>query len=135
MVLFYALLRMLAATLYKTASWRHGRAKKQLEKADALFRKIETSCKSDEVSSGRPADFMAQFKLMQQYEKRDKANLRWVKAAKRLNRRDYFAKGLAGFSGRKLPYVFGFVDMALIEAFVRPHWDWTAVQETFQRFI
>lgn len=135
MALIYALVRIIAVALYQLASWRHGSAKKRLEKADASFRKIESACKTDEVASGRPADFMNQFKLMQEFEKRDKANQRWLKAAKRLNNRNRFATWLAGLTGRKLPYLVGLFDMAIVELVYRQDVDFSTVQETIQRYL
>lgn len=135
MALIYALVRIIAVALYKLASWRHGRAKKQLEKADASFRKIESACKTDEVASGRPAEFMKQFNLMKEFEKRDKANQRWQKSAKRLNNRDRFASWLAGFTGRKLPYLVGLFDMAIVEFVYRQEMVFSTIQETVQRYL
>lgn len=135
MALIYALVRIIAVALYKLASLRHGRAKKQLEKADASFRKIESACKTDEVASGRPAGFVNQFNLMKEFEKRDKANERWLKAAKRLNNRNRFSSWWAGLTGRKLPYLVGLFDMAIVEFAFHQDLDFSAVQDIVQRYF
>ena len=114
MVLVYGLLRMVAVALTKLASWRHARAMKQLDVVDAQYREIENKCKAEEVAVGRPVDFASQFKLMREYEKREKANERWKRAATKLKKRKRLQETLAGFSGRKVPYSFGLVDMAIV---------------------
>ena len=114
MALIYGFVRAVAVALTKMAAWRHGRAQSQLEKADKAFREIETSCKAEEVASGRAADFASQFQLMKQYETREAANARWKRAAMRLAKRQKVSNWLADFSGKKIPYSFGLVDMALL---------------------
>lgn len=113
MALIYGLVRAIAVALTKMATWQHRRAMKQLENADATFRETETSCKAEEVSVGRPVDYPSQIKLLRQYEKREAAHVRWQKAANRLKKRKRVQHWLAELSGRKVPYTFGLIDMAL----------------------
>lgn len=111
--LIYGLVRSLAVALIKWSEWRHKRAKNKLEKADKEFREVEQSCKADEVEVGRPVDYFAQLQLLKLYEIREKANAHWKRAATKLAIRKLWQKRVAAFSGRKLPYTLGLVDMAL----------------------
>ncbi len=113
MALLYGLMRVIAFALLQKATWTHRRAKSRLEAADKSFRKIENSCKAEEVASGRPANFASQFKLMKLYELRDLANQRWKLAANRMKKRQKLASGLKAWTGKKVPYVFGVIDMVL----------------------
>ena len=113
MALFYMMMRAIAYALLKQATWKHRRAKTKLEKADQLFKDIENSCKAEEVTAGRPANFASQFKLMKLFEIRDGANDRWKAAASRLKNRQQFSTRLKKLSGRKMPYAVGLIDMAL----------------------
>ena len=113
MALVYGLVRAVAVALVKLATWRHRRAKKNLESADKAFKKVESHCKAEEVASGRAADFASQFNLMKQFETREAAHSKWVKAARKLAKRQRAANWLAEFSGKKIPYSFGLIDMAL----------------------
>lgn len=120
MALLYGLLRAIAFALTKKATWKNRRAKSRLEKADKAFREIENACKAEEVASGRPANFASQFKLMKLFEVRDRANERWKIAANRMKKRTQLTNRLKGFSGRKLPYAIGLIDMGL--GFSAYHW-------------
>ena len=113
MALIYGLIRAIAFALLKKASWKHNRTKARLEKADKAFRVIENSCKADEVASGRPANFASQFKLMKLFEARDAAELKWKAAANKLCKRQQRSSWLKNFSGRKIPYAVGLIDMAV----------------------
>lgn len=113
MALFYLLMRAIAYAMLKTATWKHRRTKTKLEKADELFKRIENSCKAEEVANGRPANFASQFKLMKLFEFRDEANDRWKAAATRLKQRQRFTTRLKTVTGRKMPYAVGLVDMTL----------------------
>ena len=113
MALLYGLMRAIAFALLIKANWKHRRAKFRLEKADKAFREIENSCKAEEVASGRPANFASQFKLMKLFEVRDSTNERWKLAANRLNKREKFSAWLKSWNGKKVPYAFGLIDMAL----------------------
>ena len=113
MALLYGLLRVIAFALMKKATWKHKRAKSRLEKADKSFREIENACKAEEVASGRQANFASQFKMMKQFEIRDAANGRWKLAAKKMKKREKLAAWLKTATGKKVPYAFGLVDMAL----------------------
>ena len=87
MALIYGLVRAIAVAFTQLATWRHRRAMRQLEKADAAFRATETSCKAEEVAVGRPLDYPAQIRLLREYENREAAHSRWKKAAGRLKKR------------------------------------------------
>lgn len=114
MALIYGLMRSLAVALYKYAAWRHNRAKLQFEKLDDDFRKLETECKAEEVSVGRPVDFGSQIKLLKQYEKREVARQHWIQSSRKMQKRARLTATVRSFSGRKLPYTFGLIDMALL---------------------
>ena len=111
--LIYGLVRSLAVALIKWSEWRHKRAKNKLEKADKEFRKVEQSCKAGEVEVGRHIDYFAQIQLLKLYESREKANSHWKRAATKLASRKLWQKKVTAFSGRKLPYTLGLVDLAL----------------------
>lgn len=112
MALIYGLVRAIAFALLKMATWKHNRAKARLEKADKAFRDIENSCKADEVASGRPASFTSQFKMMKLFEVRDAADSKWKSAIAKMQKRQRNSQWLKNFSGRKIPYIVGLIDMA-----------------------
>lgn len=133
MALIYGLMRSLAVALYKYAAWRHNRAKTQFEKLDSDFRTLETDCKAEEVSVGRPVDFASQIQLLKQYEKREAARQNWMHSVKRLQKRTKLQRKIKSFSGRKIPYTFGLIDMALVmrlvEAGYRHGFQWSNFSE------
>lgn len=139
MALIYGLVRAVAVAFAKLAAWRHARAQKQLETADTKFRKAESSCKADEVEAGRPADFASQFHLLKHFEQREFANERWKRAAVKMAKREKFANWLAEISGKKIPYSFGLVDMALamkiVEWSYEKELDLTMVSDLIERFL
>ena len=113
MVFFYWMLRFCASILRMFAARNHKRAQAAYDQLDTSFRDVESECKSEEVAVGRPLDYIAQIKLLKGYEELEDARKTWVKSANRLKTREKFAKNLREFSGRKVPYLFGLVDMAL----------------------
>jgi len=139
MALIYGLVRAIAVAFAKTAAWRHARVQKQFDQADKTFRETETSCKAEEVVAGRPVDFASQFQLLKRFEKREVINDRWKRSAAKLAKRQDFANRLDEFSGKKLPYSFGLVDMALalkiVELTYEKHIDLSMVGELIQRYM
>ena len=135
----YGLMRLLAATMTRWAAWRHGRAKLNLELADAKFEQLELDCKADEVQSGRAASLASQFKMLRAFEDREAMNQRWQKAALRLRRRRRMQNRIAAFSGLKLPYTFGLIDMALVfkglEMAYTNSWTWDSVSHLIGQLI
>ena len=114
MALIFAMLTGWIVVLRKFASWKHNRLKASYERADEAFQKIERECKNEEVAVGRPAAYKAQFKLMKLYEALDASKQRWLASQKKLNRRQKFEKKLKDLRGRKIPYTFGLLDMAIV---------------------
>lgn len=114
MALLYGLLRSFAATFRMLATKSHRRAKAKYEELDDSFKKLESECKSEEVAVGRPMDYVSQIRLLKAYEAREAARKLWVKTVNRLNKRTGFEKNVVAFSGRKLPYTFGLIDMAVV---------------------
>jgi len=114
MALIYAMLCSWIVVLRKLASWKHNRLKTRYENADKAFRTLERECKNDEVAVGRPAAYSAQIKLMKLYEALESAKKRWRVAKKKLNKRQKFEDKLKALRGRKIPYSFGLLDMAIV---------------------
>ena len=114
MALIYAMLCSWIVVLRKLASWKHNRLKKRYEKADQAFRTAERECKNDEVAVGRPAAYKAQLKLMKLFELLETAKQRWMAAKTKLDRRSKLVSKLKALRGRKLPYSFGLLDMAIV---------------------
>jgi hypothetical protein len=114
MVLVYGLLRALATALRAVAAARHARAKRRYEQLADSFHELETSCKAHEVSVGRPADYASQLRLLQLFERTERARQRWVARVAALQKRVRYERAVRRFSGRKLPYTFGVIDMALL---------------------
>jgi hypothetical protein len=114
MALIFAMLTSWIVVLRKLASWKHNRLKSSYEKASESFRLLERDCKNDEVAVGRPAAYAAQLKLMKLYESLDKAKKRWLASKKKLDSRVALAKKLKRLKGRKIPYSFGLLDMAIV---------------------
>ena len=133
MALIYGLMRAVAAAMTRLAMWQNHRAMKKLEVADSQFRKIETDCKADEVAVGRPADYPTQIRLLREFEKREAAHVSWTRATNRLKKRKRFQRWLVKLSGRKIPYTFGLIDMALgmklIEVAYRHHWNFNVMSD------
>jgi len=114
MALIFAMLTGWIVVLRKLASWKHNRLKTRYEATNESFRQLERDCKNDEVAVGRPAAYSAQLKLMKLYEKLESAKQRWLASKKKLDKRVAFAKKLKRIKGRKIPYSFGLLDMAIV---------------------
>jgi len=114
MALIFTMLIGWIVVLRKLASWKHNRLKKRYETADKAFRKVERDCKNDEVAVGRPAAYKAQLKLMKLFETLESAKQRWLNAKKKLTKRTKLEKKLKALRGRKVPYSFGMLDMAIV---------------------
>jgi hypothetical protein len=114
MVLLYGMLRIVAAALRQLASWKHARIKRLYERSELAFAEVETDCKGHEVRMGRPVDYRSQLRLLKAFEAKEAARMRWLAALKTFDawkRRETWLKDV---SGKKLPYSFGLVDMALL---------------------
>jgi hypothetical protein len=114
MALIYAMLCSWIVVLRKLASWKHNRLKKRYETANKAFRKVERECKNDEVAVGRPAAYKAQLKLMKMFEALESAKQRWLAGKKKLDKRTKLEGKLKELRGRKVPYSFGLLDMAIV---------------------
>ena len=114
MVFVFSLIRGLAAVFRLLAASRHNRAQAVYEQRQTAFKKAEQDCKADEVRLGRPMDYAGQLRLLKLYEAAETARQIWVRRANVLNRWKSREAVLLGFRGRKLPYTFGMVDMAMI---------------------
>lgn len=114
MAFLYGLLRAAAAAMRLVASRLHARAKKRYENMERKFSLIEDDCKAYEVRVGSPARYNAQLRLLKAYETKERARTKWMRAANRLERRQRREQWLKELSGKKLPYSFGLVDMALV---------------------
>lgn len=112
--LIYAMLCSWIVVLRKSASWKHNRLKARYERANEAFRKLERECKNDEVAVGRPAAYSAQLKLMKLYEALESAKNRWRNSKVKLNKRQKLEGKLKALKGRKIPYSFGLLDMAIV---------------------
>ena len=138
MMLIYGVLRGFTSMLRMLAARRHGRIKSVYEASEALFASIENDCKAEEVAMGRPLDYPGQLRLLKAYESREALRNKWVAAAAKLAGRQKLEAKIRSFSGLKLPYSFGLVDMALlfrvaeeVTHFVRPEWvDWSSLLTT-----
>ncbi len=114
MALIFAMLTGWIVVLRKFASWKHNRLKSRYEATDKAFRLLERDCKNDEVAVGRPAAYSAQLKLMKLFEKLESAKQRWMTSKKKLDKRVAQGKKLKRLKGRKIPYSFGLLDMAIV---------------------
>ncbi len=114
MALIFTMLMGWIVALRKLASWKHNRLKSKYEKTNEAFRLLERECKNDEVAVGRPVAYSAQLKLMKLYESLEAAKQRWLASKKKLDKRSGWAKKLKRLRGRKIPYSFGLLDMAIV---------------------
>lgn len=114
MALLYGMFRSWIVVLRKLASRKHNRLEKIYENAEAAFRRVERDCKNDEVAVGRPAAYSAQLKLMKRYEAVDQSKARWIAAKRSLAQRERAEAKIDRLAGRKIPYTFGLLDMALV---------------------
>lgn len=135
MLLIYGLMRGFVSMFRMLAERRHGRTKSVYEATETTFAAIENDCKAEEVAIGRPLDYPGQLRLLKAYEAKEIARQKWVTAADKLSRCQGLEARMRAFSGLKLPYSFGLVDMALLfrvaeEAthYVRPEWaNWSGL--------
>lgn len=114
MALLYAMLCGWVVVLRKFATRKHNRLKKSYEIAQRSFKRIERECKNDEVAVGRPAEYSSQLRLMKQYEAMDRAKRVWIASKRKLDKRQKLEERLNGLKGRKIPYTFGLLDMAVV---------------------
>lgn len=114
MALIFAMFNSWIVVLRKLASWKHNRLKSNYELANDAFRLLERECKNDEVAVGRPAAYSMQLKLMKLYESLEFAKQRWLTAKKKLDKRTSLEGKLNKLKGRKVPYSFGLLDMAIV---------------------
>jgi hypothetical protein len=114
MAILYGLLCALASGLRLVASAGHTRARKRYERLQTSFEDHENEAKAHEVAVGRPVDYGAQLRLLKAYDAKEAARLTWVRAAQRLEGRKAREQWLKDLSGKKLPYTFGLLDMALV---------------------
>ncbi|MDB4614145.1 hypothetical protein OAH18_00505 [bacterium] len=129
MMLIYGALRGFVSMLRVLAERRHDATKAKYESSESTFAAIETDCKAEEVAIGRPLDYPGQLRLLKAYEAKEIARQKWVTTAATLAGRKSLEDKIRSFSGLKLPYSFGLVDMALVlRAFeevgysLRPDW-------------
>lgn len=113
MMLLYGLVRCIAVALQATARRTHKRAKALYEARQTAFDKLESECKAEEVSLGRPMDYPAQLRLLNNYEQTDKARQKWIRAEARVKKREAFVERVRGFQTARMPYTFGLIDMTL----------------------
>jgi hypothetical protein len=114
MAFLYGLIRALAALLRRVATVKHRRVQRRYEQLQTSFDELERECKAHEVRLGRPADYVWQLRLLKAYEVKENARLKWIKAAHKMNAREGWEKRIVAFSGRKIPYTFGLIDMAAV---------------------
>ena len=113
-MILYGLIRSLAGMLRISANRSHARRKLTYELENAAFEQFEAECKAEEVRTGRPVDYSKQLRLLRQFEAKESERKKWIRAADRLKQRQAWSEKLAAFSGVKLPYAFGLIDMAAI---------------------
>ncbi len=114
MALLYGMFCSWIVVLRKLAARKHNRLKKNYETAEKAFRRVERDCKNDEVVVGRPSAYSAQLKLMKLYEAVDQSKTRWVAAKRKLSKRELSEAKIKSLRGRKIPYSFGLLDMAVV---------------------
>ncbi len=140
MAIVYATICSWAVVLRKFAAWKHNRLKKAYDLADSTFRTVEQECKSHEVTIGSPADYHSQMKLLRLFDSTEQARQRWVRSGTKLKKRKQRERFLRKFNGRKLPYSFGLLDMALVFKLVDAgrefgNWDFGQLLQTVQHWI
>ena len=140
MALLYGMFCSWVLVLRKLAARKHNRLKKKYESADKSFRKAERDCKNDEVVVGRPSGYSSQLRLMRRYDAVDQAKVKWIAAKKKLSKRQRLEKKVKSFSGRKVPYAVGLLDMAIVAKGVdmarqSGNLDLTYVTDLFSSFL
>lgn len=114
MALIYGFIRGVAFTLRKLAEWKHARVQRVYEQLEESFSQLDGDRKLEEAGTGQPVSYALQFKLLKNFEAKEQARQKWVAAANRLTNRQNIEGKIQRFSGLKLPYTFGLVDMALV---------------------
>jgi hypothetical protein len=114
MALLYGMFCSWIVVLRKLAARKHNRLKKNYETAEKAFRRVERDCKNDEVAVGRPNAYSAQLKLMKLYEAVDQTKSHWIAAKRKLSKRERTEAKIKRLKGRKIPYTFGLLDMAVV---------------------
>jgi hypothetical protein len=114
MVFLYGMLRSLISALRQMAAWKHARSQRIYERLQKAFSEAERDCKAHEVRVGRPVDYKSQLRLLKSYEASEAARGKWMRAAQKLGAWKAREAKVRAFSGKKLPYSFGLVDMALL---------------------
>lgn len=114
MAIIYGFIRGVTYVLRKLAELRHKRVQRVYEQYAEVFNRLDGERKLEEVGTGRPVDYALQFKLLKSYEATQKARQKWLAAAEKLNRRLRLEAKVRQFSGLRLPYTFGLIDMALV---------------------
>lgn len=118
MALLYGFICSWAVVLRKFAAWKHNRLKKIYQTAELAFQKVEHECKSHEVAIGSPSDYQSQMKLLRMFDEKEQARTRWIAAENKLAARVKREKSIRKFTGKKLPYTFGLLDMAIVFKFI-----------------
>ncbi len=114
MMLLYGLVRCIASALHKKSQRAHDRAKAVYERLQEVFKGIETDCKADEVTVGRPTGLSSQIRLLKAYESAEDARQKWVRSTNKLQKRTKLAEKVNGFQTARLPYTFGLLDMTVV---------------------
>ena len=114
MAILFAMLCGWVVVLRKFASRKHDRLKNKYETVNASFQQVERDCKNDEVAVGRPGSYSAQLRLMKLYESVEQAKQNWIAAKRKLIKRRKMEDRLGSLRGRKIPYSFGLLDMAMV---------------------
>ncbi|MFK7821341.1 MAG: hypothetical protein AB8G99_21680 [Planctomycetaceae bacterium] len=114
MMLLYGLVRGLVSVLRWKARRAQVRAKALYEQLKSAFESIETDCKAEEVSLGRPVDYTSQLRLLKAFEKSETARQQWLRTEKRVENRKKLTERVNGFQNARLPYTFGLIDMTVV---------------------
>ena len=114
MAILFAMLCGWVVVLRKFASRKHDRLKNKYETVNESFQLVERDCKNDEVAVGRPGSYSAELRLMKLYESVEQAKQNWIAASQKLVKRQKMEERLKGLRGRKIPYTFGLLDMAVV---------------------
>jgi hypothetical protein len=119
MAFLYLLARLSFALVHLLVRWRVARLEKRYVRlaadADALLRK---SCvRAGNSNSKAPDPFLAarqQHELALLATKRDRVEERYLSGQKFSERFGGFRRGLAGYRGRLVPYLFGLLDVSAV---------------------
>jgi hypothetical protein len=114
MALIYAFMCGLMRVLHKLAAWRHNRLKLAYEQSSTEFDQQEGRYKAKTSKVGRQMEYRQQIELLKLYEEKERRRQSWMRSHKTLLTRQRRLNWLRDLRGRKLPYTFGLVDMALV---------------------